>query len=127
MDIAPSFYQVAETEYPATFRNNKIYPLKGKPFMNLLSGATEQVHDEEYVFSLEHHGRAMLRKGNWKIVNNNPPFKPENFKLYNLFNDLAELNDVREQEKDKYKELMKEWFKFSSEIKAKFPSPEGEK
>ena len=68
----------------------------------------------------------MLRKGYWKIVNNNPPFQQENFKLYNLFEDLAELNDLKNKEKDKYQELMKEWFKFSNEIKAQFPSPEGE-
>jgi arylsulfatase len=125
MDIAPSFYQAAGTEYPSTFRNKKLYPLRGKSFMNLISGTTEQVHDEGYVFGLEHRGRAMLRKGNWKIVNNNPPFQPENFKLYNLFNDLAELNDVREEEKGKYDELMREWLKFSKEIKAQFPTPEG--
>jgi len=46
--------------------------------------------------------------------------------MYNLFNDLAELNDLREQEKDKYEELMGEWLKFSKEIKTQFPSPEGE-
>jgi arylsulfatase len=125
MDIAPSFYQAAGTEYPATFRNKKIYPLKGKSFMNLISGTAEQVHDEEYVFGIEHRGRAMLRKGNWKIVNNKPPFKSENFKLYNIINDLAELNDVREKEKDKYEELMEEWLKFSNEIRVQFPSPRG--
>ncbi|MGB5893895.1 MAG: arylsulfatase [Ignavibacteriaceae bacterium] len=125
MDIAPSFYQAAGTEYPATFRNKKIYPLKGKSFMNLIFGTTEQVHDKEYVFGLEHHGRAMLRKGNWKIVNNSPPFQPKNFQLYNLFKDLAELNDLRNQEKDKYEELMKEWLKFSNEIRVQFPAPVG--
>jgi arylsulfatase len=125
MDIAPSFYKAAGTEYPATFKNKKIFPLKGKSFMDLVSGTTDQVHDEEYVFGLEHHGRAMLTKGNWKIVNNNPPFQPENFKLYNLFNDLAELNDVRDQEKNKYEELMKEWLKFSNEIRVQFPTPVG--
>jgi len=125
MDIAPSFYQAAGTEYPATFRNKKIYPLKGKSFIDLISGRAEKLHDEEYVFGLEHHGRAMLRKGYWKIVNNNPPFQQENFKLYNLSNDLAEMNDVRDQRNDKYEELMKEWLEFSNEIKAQFPSPKG--
>jgi arylsulfatase len=125
MDIAPSFYQAAGTEYPPTFKNKKIYPLKGKSIMNLVSGKVEHVHEEGYVFGLEHNGRAMLRKGNWKIVNNNPPFQSENFKLYNLLEDLAELNDVRELERDKYEELMKEWLNFSNEIRAQFPSPKG--
>ena len=123
MDIAPSFYQAAGTEYPTTFRNKKIYPLKGKSFMDLVSGRSDGLHDRDYVFGLEHRGRATLMKGNWKIVNNNPPFEPENFKLYNIINDLAEINDVKEQEKNKYQELMKEWIKFSNEIRVQFPSP----
>jgi arylsulfatase len=46
--------------------------------------------------------------------------------LYNHFNDLAELNDVREEEKDKYEELLNEWLKFANEIKVQTPSPKGE-
>jgi len=116
MDIAPSFYEVAKTEYPPNFRNKKLYPLKGKSIMPIVSGAVDEVHSSEYVFGLEHNGRAMLRKGHWKITNNTQPFLPENFALYDLSKDLAELHDLKDQETDKYQELLQEWSKFSNEI-----------
>ena len=126
MDIAPSFYEVAKTEYPPTFRSKNLYPLKGKSILPVVSGAADEVHSSEYVFGLEHDGRAMLRKGHWKITNNTRPFLPENFALYDLSKDLAELHDLKNRQMDKYKELLQEWSKFSNEIKAQFPPPNSE-
>lgn len=123
MDIAPSVYEAAGTEYPETFRDRKVYPLKGKSIMDFIAGRTDEVHDENYVFGLEHREKTMLRKGDWKIVNNNPPFHPDSFRLYNLSGDIAELYDLKEPEWDKFSELMEEWKKFSTEIRAQFPTP----
>ena len=50
----------------------------------------------------------------------------ENFKLYDLSQDLAELNDLKESEPDKYKEMLDEWRKFSNEIKVQIPPPGSE-
>ena len=123
MDIAPSFYEVAKTEYPPTFGNKKLHPLKGTSIMPVVSGAADEVHSSEYVFGLEHNGRAMLRKGHWKITSNTRPFLLENFALYDLSKDVAELHDLKDLETDKYQELLQEWSKFSNEIKAQFPPP----
>ncbi len=45
------------------------------------------------------------------------------FELYDLSKDLAELNDLKELEPEKYEELLKEWTKFSNEIKVQIPPP----
>ena len=37
--------------------------------------------------------------------------------------DLAEINDLKESEPGKYDEMIKEWEKFSKEIKVKIPFP----
>ncbi len=74
-----------------------------------LSGETNQIHSSEYVFGLEHNNLAMIRKGDWKITNIKRPFLEENFKLYNISQDLAELHDLKESEPEKYKELLEEW------------------
>ena len=40
----------------------------------------------------------------------------------NISEDLAELNDLKKLEPEKYAELLREWAKFSNEIKAKRPT-----
>ena len=126
MDIAPTFYEVAQTTYPEKFEENDIYPLRGNSLIPFMSGKTKQIHTSEYVFGLEHDGFAMIRKGNWKITNISSPFLLENFKLYNLSEDLAELHDLKESEQEKYKEMIEEWEKFSEEINVQIPIQSGD-
>lgn len=123
MDIAPTFYEVANTKYPKTFENNDVYPLKGSSLIPLALGKVDEIHSSEYVFGMEHRNWAMIRKGNWKITNIRLPFLPENFELYDLSKDLAELNDLKELEPEKYEELLMEWTRFSNEIKVQIPPP----
>jgi len=123
MDIAPTFYEVAQATYPEKFEGNEIYPLKGNSLMPFVSGKSDQIHSSEYVFGLEHNNHAMIRKGDWKITNIERPFLEENFKLYNISQDLAELHDLKESEPEKHKELLGEWRKFSNEVKVQIPPP----
>lgn len=123
MDLAPTFYEFAQVSYPDSLGNKKLYPLKGRSLKGLLSKNGEQVHVEEYVFGLEHAGRAMLRKGDWKILSNNRPFNRDSFSLYNLSEDLAETNNLREKASEKYQELLDDWDQFVKEIKPQFPPP----
>jgi arylsulfatase A-like enzyme len=123
MDVAPTFYEIAQAQYPQTFNNNKLYPLKGNSIMPVATGMADEVHDDNYVFGLEHRNRAMIRKGDWKITNIISPFDTTNFELYNIPDDLAELNNLKESEPEKYQELLLEWTKFSEEIKVQVPTP----
>lgn len=123
LDLAPTFYEVANVDYPEAYKGNKVYPLKGNSLIPFVSGKTNEIHNSSYVFALEHYGNAMLRKGNWKITNFIRPFKLENFALYDLSTDLGEQTDLKESEKEKYDELLKEWIKFSNEIKIQTPTP----
>ena len=124
MDLAPTFYELAEATYPKRFVDRELFPLKGKSITSIFDDMNRIVHDSTDVFAVEHGERVILIKGNWKIVNEEPPFEKENFKLFNLSNDLAELKDLREREKEKFDELIKEWNKYSSEIGVQFPTPE---
>ena len=126
MDVAPTFYEVAQAEYPQTFNNTRLYPLKGTSIIPLATGNATAVHSDDYVFGLEHKNYAMLRKGDWKITNITSPFDTANFELYNLSTDLAEINNLKDSEPDKYRELLLEWAKFSSEIKVQVPPPGGD-
>lgn len=123
LDLAPTFYELADVEYPEVYREKEVYPLKGNSLLPFVSGETDEIHPPEYVFAIEHFGHAMLRKGNWKITNYVRPFAIENFALYNLSNDIGEQNDLKEKEPKKYKELLTEWTKFSDEIRLQIPTP----
>jgi arylsulfatase len=117
LDLAPTFYDLAEISYPEIYQGNRVYPLRGNSLLPFLSGMRDKVHDEHYVFALEHYGNSMLRKGNWKITNYKTPFNIGNFELFDLTEDLGEQNDLKEHEPEKYEELLGEWKRFSEEIK----------
>ena len=123
LDLAPTFYEMANVTYPKAYQGNKVYPLKGNSLIPFVSGKSNEIHDSTYVFALEHYGNAMLRKGNWKITNFTRPFKIDNFALYNLSNDIGEQINLKELEKEKYAELLNEWIKFSDEVKIQTPTP----
>lgn len=123
MDLAPTIYEVAKISYPKTFENHQVYPLKGNSLVPYLLKKTAEIHPADYVFGMEHNGYAMIRKGDWKITNTIKPFKENHFELYNLSNDLAEMNDLKLSEPEKFRELQMEWFKFSKEIKVQLPDP----
>jgi len=126
MDLAPTFYELARTKYPEKKKGMDLYPLKGNSIVPLLSGKADQVHSSGYVFGLEHENRAMIRKGSWKITNIDRPFLENNFKLYNIEQDLAELHDLSKSMPDKYQELITEWRKFKTEMKVLIPAPDGD-
>ncbi len=121
MDLAPTFYQLARAEYPAYYNEKEIYPLKGTSMAGFISGDSIWIHDEEYVFAVEQSGDAMLRKGDWKIVNYVQPFDRSNFMLFNLTNDLAENYDLSETNSEKYAEMLEEWDKYVEESRITFP------
>jgi arylsulfatase len=70
---------------------------------------------------MEHYGHAMIRKGEWKITNIQTPLREENFSLYHVSGDQAEMHDLKDLEPEKYRELLNEWRKYSSEISLQSP------
>lgn len=126
LDLAPSFYQLAGTKYPTTWKGKKVQPLIGNSIEPLISGKANIIHDSTYVFGLEHRGRAMILKGNWKLVNLEKPIVPENFNLYNISNDLGEQHDLKDSLPEKFQEMLTEWERYSKEVGVVFPTPQNE-
>lgn len=125
LDLAPTFYEVAETSYPEIYGGKKVYPLRGSSLIPYVAGKEEEIHSPGYVFAIEHYGNAMVRKGNWKITNFTRPFAEENFGLYDLTADPGEQQDLKHQQPEKYQELLDEWRKFSAEVRLQIPPPSG--
>lgn len=125
LDLAPTFYDLAGADYPAEWNGKPIKPLLGKSLLPLFSDSTMVIHDSTYVFGLEHAGDAMLRKGDWKILNLTRPFDTQNFELFDLSKDLAEQNDLQEEFPEKYQEMLEEWGIWSKKVGVILPTPKG--
>jgi len=123
LDLAPTFYELAGITYPNTWKGKAIPGLAGSSLLPALYGSSMAIHDSTYVFGLEHRGDAMLRKGNWKLLNTKSPFELKNFELYNLENDLSEQQDLKTFHPEKYRELLQEWEKFSKQVGIVTPTP----
>jgi arylsulfatase A-like enzyme len=114
---------VAQTEVEINAKR----PLDGVNLIPFLTGKDNGTpHD--YLFWRKWEQNAMaIRQGNYKVVANrsqdkNPP------ELYDLSNDGAESTNIKSEEEKVYKNLLKEWEKWNSEMKDRvFPTLGGDK
>lgn len=106
MDLAPTFIELAGAKYPD---DGSVQPMLGESITGFLAGKVDVVHDENYVTTLYHDGRAFLRQGDWKISNLEPPFDEAAFELFNVVADPGEANNLAEQEPEKLEQLIELW------------------
>ena len=117
LDLAPTFYELADISYPDSLDGRPVYPLKGGSLVPFLIGKTDLVHGPDYVYALEHAGHAMLRKGSWKITHIPDTSGNFNFALYNLAQDMGEQTDLRDKNPEKYDELIEAWQEYAELIR----------
>lgn len=106
MDLAPTFLEIAGGEYP---NDGSVEPMLGESMLPLLTGESDRVHDEDYVTTVYHGGRAYIRQGNWKLMNLEPPFSESEFNLFNLEADPGESENLRETMPEKFSEMVNLW------------------
>ncbi len=106
MDLAPTFLEVAGTEYPS---DGSVWPVLGESLLPLLSGDSDTVHGDDYVTTLYHEGLAYIRQGRWKLVNADPPFDEASFELYDLEADPGEATDLAQVEPEQYALMLELW------------------
>lgn len=123
MDLAPTFYELAEVEYPKQYNALPVAQLRGRSLLPLLQKEVQNIHDDNYVFGFEHRSQALIRKGDWKLTTIEIPFSTENFKLYNLKIDPGEQTDLKSQYPEKYEELLLEWDNYVKEVGVVIPTP----
>jgi arylsulfatase len=124
MDIAPTFYELVGIKYPEMFNNQPVHPLKGSSMVPMLRNTESRIHDNDYVFALEHRGYVLVRKGKWKLVNIDVPFDEENLSLFDLSVDFAEQKDLKQQFPDVYEDLLREWYSYRDDVGVVIPTPD---
>ena len=89
-DIAPTILEIAGTTYPQEWKGKKMTPQRGSSIYSFLKKETEKAHSDDFVFAMEHRDVAMIRQGNWKLVNQKDAADNTNFELYDLSKDIKE-------------------------------------
>jgi len=108
MDIAPTLLEQAGVGYP---QDGSVAAPLGESMNSLLAANSDLVHDEEYVTVQSHGGRAMIRKGRWKLTNLETPFDESKFELFDLDADPGETKNLAGTRPEKYQELLGLWRK----------------
>lgn len=112
-DVAPTVLELAGVEYPqGTYDGREILPQTGKSFVPLLRDPQTVVHGDDEVLGLELWGRIAVRKGDWKLLKTEPPFREDRWYLYNVSNDPGETTDLASQMPAKLEEMEAAWEQF---------------
>jgi len=119
MDLAPTFLSVAGTHYPA---DESLAPQLGENMQALLAGQTTVVHADDYVTTLSHRGGSFVRKGNWKMVQDDRPFDEDNFELYDLGSDPGEMTNLAADKPEIMETMTTLWQTQRSELGIVLPS-----
>lgn len=106
MDFAPTFLEIAGATYPD---DGSVEAMRGESLLPFLEGRSPEVHDDEYVVTVFHGGRAYIRQGPWKLMNLEPPFSESQFQLFNVEQDPGETENLRDSMPEKYEELIALW------------------
>ncbi|NRB48247.1 MAG: arylsulfatase [Saprospiraceae bacterium] len=117
MDLLPTALDAANVTYPAEIAGRQIIPTTGESLLPAVRGETQAGHETLF---WEHEGARAVRQGDWKLVANNYDIlstswkKNGQWRLFNLKDDPAELNDVLGENVERAEELKlsyEEWEK----------------
>ncbi len=119
LDLAPTIYDWAGTTYPLDYDDIRRYPLRGETMEDFFSGYQSFIHDSTYVFAVEQSGDMLVRKGDWKLVNEGYPIEEDRFELYNLNMDITESEDLSKVYPAERAELIALWREYRDQSKIK--------
>lgn len=109
IDVMTTICDVAQVEYPETFKGNTITPMPGKSFAPVLNGGKQK--DTEKLF-WEHNGNRAVRWEGWKLVAK----KGESWELYDLLEDRSESENIIEKEPEIAKQLQEDYEAWAKKV-----------
>lgn len=109
MDIAPTILELAGASYPGTSGTSAIRPMLGHSALPYLQGRSEHVHDSTYAFGVLTGENASFRRGRWKLVNTERPYREDKLKLFDVVKDPGETEDLTAKHPATYREMLERW------------------
>ncbi len=111
IDLAPTFYQVANAKYPKKYKSVNSNALPGVSLLPVLYGQTDTVQ-RSTPLCWERAGNRAIRLGNWKLISNYPS---HTWELYDLSTDHGESHNVASQHHDIVSRLSTLYFQWAKE------------
>ena len=115
-DIAPTFLDIGGVTYPSEWEDKTVEPQRGTSFLPYIQQKAAKVHEEDFIFAIEHRRTSFLRKGNWKITNQEDSANNGLFKLFNIKNDFSEQQDLATEQPEKLSELLVDWEQYKKDV-----------
>ncbi len=111
-DLMPTFLEIANTVYPATYRGRDVIPPTGKSLVPLIQGARQDVRPASGIGYELFEMKAFIQDG-WKISRLPEPFGTGGWELYDLTSDPGETQNLAEQHPDRLTAMRKAWENFA--------------
>ncbi|MFK8050102.1 MAG: arylsulfatase [Halioglobus sp.] len=121
MDIAPTLLDIAQIQYPKTYRGKPLSGQRGFSLQRLIDDPSAIIHAQDAAFGMELFGRKALRQGKWKLYQTPPPFGSGEWELYNVEEDLGESNNVAAQHSEIVAHLTEAWNDYAREVGVVLP------
>jgi arylsulfatase len=109
MDIAPTLLELAGIRHPDTYEGREVLPMAGESWVSMLAGESDSPRGPEDWVGFEFLGMRALRQGDWKLLWLYEPVGIDDWQLFNLAEDPAELRDLSDQYPEKKQELLASW------------------
>ncbi len=109
MDIAPTMLELAGIRHPDTFEGRDVLPMAGRSWASMMAGDVASPRGPDDWLGFEFIGQRALRQGDWKLLSLHEPWGTEDWQLFNLVEDPAELRDLSAEEPGKKAELLAGW------------------
>ena len=122
MDISATILDAAGVKHPgSSYKGRKVATLRGQSLIDVLSGKSEFVYDDDAVINWELNGARAVRKGDFKLVWLAAPFGNDDWQLYDLEKDPGEINDLSEGLPSQRKEMIEMWNQYSTDVGVVLP------
>jgi arylsulfatase len=122
MDVSATILDATGVDHPGTsYKGRKVEPLRGRSMMKVLNGKSDFVYDNDTAVSWEMFGFRAVRKGDFKLVWLPIPFGVDDWQLYDLSKDPAELNDLSQKRSKLRKEMIGIWNQYSEDVGVVLP------
>ncbi len=111
IDIAPTLYEILGVTAPASYRGIAQLPVQGMSMAYTFDQPDEATRKDAQLFELL-GDRAIWHRG-WKAVARHPKgsdFDTDEWELYHLADDYAEIHDLAADRPDKLKEMVSLWW-----------------
>lgn len=117
LDITPTILDYANVEHPGTFYDGReVHPIEGKSLKPLLDGDVDRVYGVDESFSMELFGSKAVFRDNWKALNLASSLGGGQWQLFDLAEDVRELDDVSSEHPEILEKLISDYDEYAERV-----------